>query len=322
MPPEAEALTRPVEEAEVRTRLAVQGMTCASCVGRVERALAGVPGVTAASVNLATSQATMEHRGHADLSALQAAVARAGYDAQPVPDRHGHATVGDDPHAHHGEEHALRRGAIIAALLAVPSLLLEMGGHLVPGLHGLIESSIGMTASWWIQAGFATAAILGPGRVFHRVGWPALLRGAPEMNSLVALGTGTTWLFSMFVLLTPGLIPEGQRFVYFEAASVIVALVLVGRWLEARSRGQASAAIRRLMEMAPATARVERGGAEVEVAAASLVVGDILVVRPGERIPTDSVVLDGRSEVEDAMVTGEPMPVAKSAGAMPWWATR
>lgn len=284
-------------------------MTCASCVGRVERALGRVPGVANAAVNLATGHATVSHASPADFAALQSAIEKAGYDAAAVPVQDGQARAGDDPHAQHGAG-----AALLASLLAVPSLILEMGGHLVPALHHAVAMSIGMTTSWWIQAVFATAAMLGPGRVFHRVGWPSLLRGAPEMNALVALGTTAAWLFSMVVLLAPGWVPESQRFVYFEAASVIVALVLVGRWLEARSRGQASAAIRRLMELAPATARIERNGREVEIPAAALLVGDVLLVRPGEHIPTDAVVLDGRSEVSEAMVTGEPMPVPKAAG--------
>ena len=308
MPADARTLAQPAAGAELQTRLAVTGMSCASCVGRVERALTRVPGVLGASVNLATGQATVTHASQADLATLQSAVARAGYEAAPIVPGHG------ETHVHDDEVGALRRAAVIASFLALPSLVLEMGGHLIPAWHHAIALGIGMTASWWIQAIFATAAMLGPGLMFHRIGWPALLRGAPEMNSLVALGTLAAWLFSMVVLLAPALVPEGQRFVYFEAASVIVALVLVGRWLEARSRGQASAAIRRLMELAPATARVERGGVEHAIPAGQLALGDTLLIRPGERIPTDAVVLDGRSEVTEAMVTGEPMPVPKAAG--------
>ncbi len=309
------ALLRAVREAgyEVpasRTRLAISGMTCASCVGRVERALRAAPGVTGAAANLATGEAVVEHLGPSDPAALAAAVARAGYEARAAGDARAEGS-----HARHAaEERALRRAAIVAALLALPSLVLEMGAHLVPALHHWVAGTVGTQASWWVQAAFATAAMAGPGRMFHRLGWPALARGAPDMNSLAALGTSAAWLYSAVVLLAPSLVPDGQRFVYFEAAAVIVALMLAGRWLEARSRGQASAAIRRLMEFAPPTARVERGGAELEVPSASLAVGDVLVVRPGERIPTDAMVLDGRSEVAEAMVTGEPMPVPKAAG--------
>ena len=294
------------------TALRVEGMTCASCVGRVERALARVPGVDGAAVNLATSRATVRHAPGLDAAALRAAVERAGYAAHDLPaDAPPHPGHG----AHdHGEEAPLRRDAILAAALALPLLVLEMGGHLVPAWHHVVEATIGTAASWWVQAVLATVLLFGPGLRFHRAGWPALLRGAPEMNSLVALGTTAAWAFSMVVLLTPAVVPEGSRFVYFEAAGVIVALVLLGRWLEARARGRASGAIRRLMELAPATARVERDGGQEEVPAASLRVGDVITVRPGERIPTDAMILDGASHVNEAMITGEPIPAAKGAG--------
>ncbi len=301
--------------------LPVEGMTCASCVGRVERALAKVPGVTEASVNLATGRATVS--GTADAAALRAAVERAGYavpEAPPHAHHHPSADGTPDPHASHagppvaGEEAGLRRDALLAMALAAPLLILEMSGHLIPAVHHAIAATIGETAWRWISAALATAAMFGPGLRFHRVGWPALFRGAPEMNSLVAIGTTAAWTYSIVVLLAPGLVPPSQRFVYFEAAAVIVALVLLGRWLEARSRGRASQAIRGLMDLAPPTARVERDGGEAEVPAASLVVGDVLVIRPGERVPTDGTVLDGASYVDEAMITGEPVPVVKATG--------
>jgi Cu+-exporting ATPase len=209
----------------------------------------------------------------------------------------------------------LRRDAALALLLAAPLLILEMGGHFIPALHHWVGATIGGTTWAWTQAALATAALAGPGRRFHRIGWPALFRGAPEMNSLVALGTTAAWTYSLVVLLAPALVPPDSRHLYFEAAAVIVALVLLGRLLEARSRGHASAAIRRLMDLSPPTARVERAGQEVEVPAAALRVGDVLLVRPGERVPTDSEVLDGESYVDESMITGEPVPVAKGAGA-------
>jgi Cu+-exporting ATPase len=298
---------------EAETVLDIEGMTCASCVGRVERVLAAVPGVTTAAVNLATGRATARHdAGIVTAEQLADAAARAGYAA--TPSTADAATGTHRPARHAAEERALRAAAILAGLLALPALVMEMGAHLVPVFHHFVASTVGIATAWWIQAAFATAAMLGPGRVFHSLGWPALLRGAPDMNSLVALGTGAAWLFSAVVLLAPGLVPEGQRFVYFEAASVIIALVLFGRFLEARSRGRASAAIQRLMELAPATARVERGGEEREIPASALVVGEVLILRPGERVPTDAQVLDGHSEVSEAMITGEPMPVPKGPG--------
>ena len=303
--------------------LPVEGMTCASCVGRVERALGKVPGVTEASVNLATGRARVT--GTAEPGALRDAVTRAGYASpEPAPahahHHHGAPDASADPHAGHagpparGEEEGLRRDAILALALAAPLLILEMGGHLIPAVHHWIGATIGDAAWRWISAALATAAMFGPGWRFHRIGWPALFRRAPEMNTLVALGTAAAWAYSAVVLLAPGLVPDGQRLVYFEAAAVVVALVLLGRWLEARSRGRASEAIRRLMDLAPPTARVERDRREVEVPAASLAVGDVLLVRPGERVPTDGEVLDGSSYVDESMITGEPVPVEKTTG--------
>lgn len=287
------------------TTLALAGLHCAGCVGRAERALAQVPGVVTATVNLATSEAAIHHQPGLAIEALFDAIRQAGYTATraaevfaPLPD----------------EAPALRRAALLACLLALPALVLEMGSHLVPAIHHAVAGTLGTGVSWWVQAGFATAALFGPGWQFQRLGWPALWRAAPDMNTLVAIGTVAAWLFSGMVLLVPDWLPEGQRQVYFEATSVIIALVLLGRWLEARARGEAGRAIRGLMELVPSTARVERGGAEQTVAIASLVVGDIVLVRPGESLPADGVVLDGSSEVAEALLTGEAMPVPKGPG--------
>jgi heavy metal translocating P-type ATPase len=302
------------------TEIGVEGMTCASCAGRVERALAALPGVEEAAVNLATHRATLRHApGTPDRTAMESAIRRAGYEPAPGPEAHHHAHhgAGDaDPHAHHagppgaGEEAGLRRDTLIALALAAPLFLVEMGGHLIPALHHAVSGPV------WngLQLLLASAVLFGPGWRFHRIGWPALLRGGPEMNSLVALGTLAAWGYSAIVTLAPALLPEDQRHVYFEAAAVIVALVLLGRWLEARSRGRASAAIRRLLDLQPATARVERDGTEAEIPAAQLREGDILRIRPGERIPTDAEVLEGESHIDESMVTGESLPVRRGPG--------
>ncbi|WP_198381575.1 heavy metal translocating P-type ATPase [Roseomonas sp. KE2513] len=304
------------------TEISVEGMSCASCTGRVERALAAVPGVEGASVNLATHRATVRHApGAVERETLEAAIARAGYTALPEHDpehdpghHHGHAAASEaDPHAGPpgaGEEAGLRRDTLVAMVLAAPLFLVEMGGHLVPALHHAVEGQ-----AWrLVQLVLATAVMFGPGWRFHRTGWPALLRGGPDMNSLVAIGTLAAWGYSVVVTLAPGLLPEGQRGVYFEASAVIVALVLLGRWLEARSRGRASSAIRRLLDLRPATARVEREGREAEVPARSLRVGEVMRLRPGERVPTDAVVLEGESHVDESMVTGESLPVRRGPG--------
>jgi Cu+-exporting ATPase len=305
---------------EARTEIGVEGMSCASCAGRVERALAALPGVTGASVNLATHRATIRHAPDAvDRSALESAIRKAGYQPAPEPHahhQHDHGADAADPHAHHagppeaGEEAGLRRDTLVALALAAPLFLIEMGGHLFPALHHAVDGPV-----WrWAQLALATLVLFGPGWRFHRIGWPALLRGGPEMNSLVALGTLAAWVYSAVVTLFPALVPEGQRHVYFEAAAVIVALVLLGRWLEARSRGRASVAIRRLLDLQPPTARVERDGHEVEIPAAALRVGDVMTIRPGERVPTDAVVLEGESHLDESMVTGESLPMRRGPG--------
>jgi Cu+-exporting ATPase len=313
--------TSPEETSEI----GVEGMTCAGCAGRVERALAALPGVTDASVNLATRRATIRHMPDmVDRAALESAIRKAGYqpapEAQPEPSAeagpHAHHHGAADPHAHHagppeaGEEAGLRRDTLIALALAVPLFIVEMGGHVIPALHHQVDGT-----GWrWAQFILATLVLFGPGWRFHRIGWPALFRGGPEMNSLVALGTLAAWGYSAVVTLFPGLVPPDQRHVYFEASAVIVALVLLGRWLEARSRGRASTAIRRLLDLRPATAWVEREGREQEIPATTLQVGDVMLVRPGERLPTDAVVLEGESHIDESMVTGESVPVRRGPG--------
>jgi heavy metal translocating P-type ATPase len=298
-----------------QTELAIEGMTCASCVGRVERALEAVPGVTGAAANLATGRARATHLPSVTAEALVAAVRGAGYDA---------ARVGDEAPAERGErERAAReaelrrlgRSLAAAAALTLPLAVLEMGAHLSATMHHAIRDGIGFGASWLIQFVLAALVMAGPGLGFQTKGWRALARGAPDMNTLVAVGTAAAFAYSAVATFAPALLPEAARHVYFEAAAVIVTLILFGRWLEARSRGRTSEAIRRLMGLQPPTALVVRGGVETEIPAARLAVGDIVVVRPGERIAADGAVIDGRSFVDEAMITGEPLPVEKGPGA-------
>jgi Au+-exporting ATPase len=290
--------------------LAVEGMTCASCVGRIERALAAVPGVESVQVNLASERATVS--GSADPAALIRAVVAAGYAATAPGDAAAEAEADARREA---ETAALRRDMLIAIALALPVFVLEMGSHVVPGMHHLIERTIGIQTSWQIQAVLATLALAWPGRRFFLRGLPMLLRGAPDMNSLVAVGTLAAWGYSMVATFAPALLPEGTKNVYFEAAAVIVALILVGRWLEARARGRTSAAIRRLAGLQARTARVRRGeGPAREVALAEVRTGDVVEVRPGERIAVDGTVVEGDSHVDESMITGEPLPVARRPG--------
>ncbi|GGG33696.1 copper-translocating P-type ATPase [Caldovatus sediminis] len=302
---------------EETTELSVEGMTCASCVGRVERALRAVPGVLDASVNLATERAVVRHLGGGavEVAALQAAVRRAGYEARPIAVEAAEARADREREGRERELRALRRAMLFAVLLTLPLAVLEMGGHLVPAVHHWVEATIGTRASWYLQFALATLVLFGPGLRFQRTGWPNLLRGAPDMNSLVAIGTGAAWAYSTVATFAPALLPADARNVYFEAAAVIVALILLGRYLEARSKGRTSEAIRRLMGLQARTAHVERDGAAVEVPVAEVRVGDVVLVRPGERVPVDGEVIEGASFVDESMVTGEPVPVRKEAGA-------
>ncbi|GHD70130.1 copper-translocating P-type ATPase [Luteimonas padinae] len=291
----------------------VDGMTCASCVGRVERGLKAVPGVVDAAVNLATERATV--RGTASAEALLAAIAHAGYEARPVDT----AAPGADDEAaaqrKDAEREGLRRDLLLATALALPVFLLEMGAHLLPGVHGLIERSIGMQASWYLQFALTTLVLVVPGRRFYLKGFPALARLAPDMNSLVAVGTAAAWGYSVVATFLPQLLPAGTVNVYYEAAAVIVALVLLGRWLEARAKGRTSEAIKRLVGLQAKVARVRREGGVVDVPVEQLVAGDLVEVRPGERVPVDGEVIEGGSYVDESMITGEPVPVEKSAGS-------
>ncbi len=291
--------------------LAIDGMTCASCVGRVERALQTVSGVTDARVNLATEKATVE--GTADAATLIAAVAETGYAAREVARDTGEdaarATRKD------AEQALLKRDLGLAATFALPVFVLEMGSHIIPGMHAVIGSTIGHGTSWLLQFALTTFVLAVPGLRFYTKGIPALLRAAPDMNSLVAVGTLAAYLYSVVATFAPGVLPAGTVNVYYEAAAVIVTLILLGRYLEARAKGRTSEAIKRLVGLQAKTARVRREGKVVEIPVADVAPGDIVEVRPGDRLPVDGEVVEGQSYVDESMITGEPVPVAKTAGA-------
>ncbi|MFC5068547.1 heavy metal translocating P-type ATPase [Flaviflagellibacter deserti] len=298
------------EIAPEQTDLAIEGMTCASCVRRVEKSLLAVPGVASAAVNLATERATVRHQPSASVKDLVAAVEKAGYQAKEVVQ-----AVHVHDHGDKAEEFdRLRRNLILAVVLALPVVVLEMGTHLVPALHDWVMNMLGEQTSRVVQFVLTTVILVGPGRRFFTKGVPALLRGGPDMNSLVAVGTAAAWAYSTVTTFLPALMPEGTRNVYFEAAAVIVALILLGRFLEARAKGRTGEAIKRLVGLQPRTAQILRGNETVEVAVGDVVAGDVVVVRPGDRIPVDGDVIDGSSYVDESMITGEPVPVSKGAG--------
>ncbi len=301
----------PVAQAEAR--LEIEGMTCASCSGRVERALAATPGVISAAVNLATQSAQVAYaQGTIAPSELAQIVTAAGYPARVKQAGAAPAPLAEKQAA---EAAKLKRDVAISAALTLPVFILAMGAHLIPGFHHLIMATIGETASWWVQMILTALVLAFPGRVFLRLGLPALLRGAPEMNSLVAMGASAAFLYSAVVTLAPGLLPASAREVYFEAAAVIVTLILVGRWLEARAKGQAGQAIARLVGLRPATARVQRPGGAVELPVEELASGDIVLLAPGARVPVDGELTEGHGWIDESMLTGEPVPVEKTPGA-------
>ncbi|ODT71529.1 MAG: copper-translocating P-type ATPase [Pelagibacterium sp. SCN 63-23] len=290
------------------TSLDITGMTCASCVSRVEKALLKVPGVETASVNLATERATVSG---GDPEALLRAVEKVGYAGSVrQPDAPAH------DHAHHHDEDAalLRRDVIVSAIFTLPLFVLEMGGHLYAPFHHWL---MGAVPTQWLYVFYfvlATIVLFGPGLRFFRIGFPALFRGAPEMNSLVALGSGAAWLYSSVVTFAPQLVPAETRFVYFEAAAVIVTLILFGRWLEAIGKGRTGDAIRKLMQQQARTARVERNGAAIDIGIDEVREGDIVIVRPGEKIAVDGDITEGASHIDESMISGEPLPVSKGVG--------
>ena len=275
-------------------RLAIEGMSCASCAGRVEKALRTVPGVADAAVNLATDTADVAYAGGraAALEPLIAAVAEAGYVAR--------ALDADRPAAAEpGARRGLGEGARVALAAALSAPLLP---------HMLV-------ADWmlpgWLQFALATPVQFWLGARFYRAGWKALRAGSGNMDLLVALGSSAAYGLSVQQWLAHG--AHGR--LYFEAAAVVITLVLLGKWLEARAKRQTTAAIRALQALRPATARVRRGDVETELPLADVRVGDVVLLRPGERVPVDAEVLEGDSAVDESLLTGESLPVAKQPGA-------
>lgn len=293
-----------------RSTLAVEGMTCASCVRRVEKTLLRVPGVLEATVNLATERAAVTYfPDSADPAQLIAAIVAAGYGAHAIE------AAGDAQDRKATLRRAMRRDVMLAVVLAIPVLVLAMGAALWPAFADLLARIAPFAHFWsWLQALLATAVLAGPGRRFFRPGWIAYRHFSPDMNSLVATGTGAAWLFSMLVLLRPDWFPVGARHVYFDSAAVVIAAVLLGKYLEEIAKGRTSAAIRQLLNLQAKEAHVWREGREVSVPVSLVQPGDHLVLRPGERIPADGVVIEGESYVDSAMLTGEPLPELKHPG--------
>ncbi len=287
------------------TELQITGMTCVACAARIEKVLNRMPEVSA-TVNFATEKARIEfNQQNTDLTALIAAVQRAGFDAHPMRDFAAEKQERAEAYRHE------RMRFIISLLLTAP-LLLEMavmlftrGAH---GAHGLLPV--------WLQWLLATPVQFWIGRRFYRGAWHSLRGGGANMDVLIALGTSAAYLLSCAVLLLNLDIP-----VYFEASATIITLVLLGKLLEARAKGKASAALEALMNLQPKLAHVERDGIRMDVPVAQVKPGDIYLVRPGESVPVDGLVLEGTSSLDEAMLTGESLPQAKHEGDKVYTAT-
>ncbi|HMI45003.1 MAG TPA: heavy metal translocating P-type ATPase, partial [Gemmatimonadaceae bacterium] len=283
----------------------VTGMTCAACQARVQRALAAEPGVIDASVNLLTNSAAVRYDAAAVApERLIDAVRATGYDAElprtdPIPLQVDSA-----------QENAEARESRLLAIKATVSV--------IAGTLGMLLSMLlmGNLVVNYVLLALTTGILLWAGRDIYRRAWKALLHRSANMNTLIALGTGSAFIYSVVATVAPdlfarnGIAPD----VYYEAVMFIIGLVLAGRAIEARARRKTSAALRKLVTLLPPNARVEQGSTWVEKPLAQVRSGETVVIRPGERIPVDGVVIDGASEIDESMLTGEPLPVAKTAG--------
>ncbi len=284
------------------TRLSIAGMMCAGCVSSVEEALTGVAGVSSAQVNLGERTATIE--GDYSMGDVQAAVTKAGFTAQEL------VSLADETEKEEQElkaYHVLWWRAIVAGVLGFGLFICMIMGW----LPNIIEGR-----TFWLVISAATLAILVfVGGHFFSGAWTALKNRRGNMDSLIAMGTGTAWLYSTLVLLFPDLMPTIAHHVYFESAIIIIALVSLGAALETKARGRTSQAIKRLIGLQPDTARAIRNGEEIDIPIAEVGLEETLRVRPGEKIPVDGVVIEGQSFVDESMLTGEPMPVDKTKDA-------
>ena len=275
--------------------LSISGMTCASCVGRVEKALKKVPGVTDASVNLATEKAQVTMVG-VPLQTLIAAVGKAGYEAAPASDT---GVPAEKASAGLPGWWPVALAALLSAPLVAPMLAMPFGIHwALPG---------------WLQLALATPVQFWLGARFYKAGWKAVLARSGNMDLLVALGTSAAYALSLYLLLRHG-DHEGMGHLYFESSAVVITLVLLGKWLEARAKHQTVAALRALESLRATTALVRRNGQEAEVPVSRVRVGDMIVVRPGDRVPVDGEVIEGSSHLDESLLTGESLPVSRNVG--------
>ena len=299
-----------------RVELAIEGMTCAACSAAVERVTKRLPGVVSAQVNLTTGRGVFEYEpGAVKLSELKAAIEDAGYTPRELE---GEKTRDIEQERREKETRGMRTRLIIAAACAAPVLYLAMA-HMIPGLHVPIPGFMGPETQPGIFALvqlLLTVPVILAGSRFYTRGFKTLFKGAPNMDTLVAIGTGSAFLYSLFATIRVWL--GDAMFVmslYFESAAVVVTLVMLGKYLEAASKGRTSDAIKKLLKLRPTTATIEKDGRELEIPVDEVSVGDIVVVRPGASFPVDGIVTDGISTADEAMLTGESLPVDKQPGS-------
>lgn len=314
------------------TTLPVQGMTCASCVARVEKVLRRVEGVESASVNLATEQATITyHAETTNLEALAETIENAGYHLI-IPQQHSPNTSFEQENLHQisteelttlqsqaqeREYLNLKRDFILSAVLGLPVMLLGMASMTESGMALLHDIGLTMQSLNYALLLASTVVLTVSGRRFFRLAWKNLLHGAFDMNTLVAVGTGVAYCFSAVVVLLPEAFPfaNPEEYVYFDTATTIIMLILMGKILEARAKRQTASAIQALMRLQPKTARVLRNGTMSDIPLQEVQRGEIVIVRPGETIPVDGTVESGSSLVDESMLTGEPLPNEKQSGS-------
>jgi Cu+-exporting ATPase len=286
--------------------LIVEGAGCASCVSKIEQALAAVPGVERAEMNFADR--TVLVTGHAASDALVTAVERAGYNARTMADTSAEDALEEKEQADHAYYRRLLRHMAVALGLGVPLMAWGL-------LGGAMTVTTATERTAWLVVGLLTLGVMVfSGRHFYTGAWRSLGNHSANMDTLIALGTGTAWLYSMVVVLAPEAVPAMARHVYFEATAMIIGLINLGLALELRARGKTSEAIKRLIGLQARTARVVRDGKDVDIAIEQVLRGDLVRVRPGEKIPVDGEVVEGQTAVDESMLTGEPMPVEKARG--------
>ena len=282
-------------------------MTCAACVARVERSLTKQPGIESAAVNLATESATVSYRPEmVEPGQIREIISKAGYEPTPIPE-----TAAEAGSSRAAEDRDLLRDLRLAAALTLPLFVIAM----VPGLHDAKSSLLPASAWRWLELLLATPVQFVAGRRFYTQGWAEIRHGGPGMSSLVMMGSSAAYFYSLVAVLAPQIFPPGTANLYFEAAAVIITLILFGRFLEARAKGRTSDAIRKLMRLQVKTARVLRNNQPVEVPIETVIPGDVVQIRPGERVAVDGRVTEGTSFVDESMISGEPLPVAKSPGS-------